>query len=153
VIDEPLDPRSLQEMKRLACVGAMTALMGVAAVFTGTAGAGDEKTPTIKEIMGALTKGPKAAFGQTKAALNATPPDWKAAKTAAVAIRTHAPALPKNDPPRGDKADFVKQADAFKANALALADALDKEDLAASKAALGKLNTSCMACHRAHRPQ
>jgi cytochrome c556 len=138
--------------QRVVCAVTMMTVLGIAALATGTAGADDAKTPTIKEIMGALTKGPKAAFGQTKTALNAKPPDWKAAKTAAVAIRNHAPALAKNEPPRGDKADFVKQADAFKTNALALADALDKEDLATSKAALGKLSTSCMACHRAHRP-
>jgi cytochrome c556 len=142
-------------MKRLICAAATMAALGVCALLTAAlpAGAEDAKTPTIKEIMGALTKGPKAAFGQVKTALKAQPPDWKAAKTAAVAIRNHAPSLPKNDPPRGEKPEFVKKADAFKTNALALADALDKEDVAASKAALSKLNTSCMACHSAHKAQ
>jgi cytochrome c556 len=140
-------------MKRLLCAAGMMAGLGLAAVVTSPAGAEDpKKTPTVKEVMVAITKGPNAALGQTKKALGSTPPDWKAAKAAAVALRSHAPALAKNTPPKGEKSSWTKKAEAFGKDCVALADALDKEDLSAANAAQGRLGKSCMDCHRAHRP-
>lgn len=139
-------------MKRLPCLAVATALLGLAAVTARRAGADDAKTPTVKEIMGALSKGPNAALGQTKKALSSTPPNWKAAKAAAVTLRAHAPALTKNSPPKGDKASWTTKSEAFSKDCLALADALDKEDLAAANSAQGRLGMSCMSCHREHRP-
>lgn len=139
-------------MERLAGLAATLTVLSLLALASRHAGADDEKTPTIKEIMGALTKGPNAALGQTKKALGSQPPDWKSAKTAAVALRSHAPAMAKNSPPRGDKAAYTKKAEAFSKDCLELADALDKEQLKTAQDAMKKLGGSCMGCHREHRP-
>lgn len=139
-------------MRRVLCLAGAATMLGLAALATSDAGADNAKTPTVKEIMGALTKGPNSAFGQTKKALGSEPPDWKAAKAAAATIRVCAPSMLKNEPPKGDKAAWGPKAEAFCKDSLALADAVEKEDLAAANAAQGRLGMSCMACHREHRP-
>ena len=61
-------------------------------------------------------------------------------------------ALPKNDPPRGDKEAYEKLAEAYASAGKALETAAEKEDLSGSRTAFRKISASCKACHKSHRP-
>ncbi|HEU5119156.1 MAG TPA: cytochrome c, partial [Isosphaeraceae bacterium] len=105
----------------------------------------------IKGIMGPLFKGPKAAASVLKTQLKSDSPDWKAVRESTEKFARLAPSLPKNEPPKGDKAEFQALAKAFAANSKALNEAAEKEDVGATKAAFGKIGASCKSCHSAHR--
>jgi len=125
--------------------------LGLVGLTQSPAGADDAETPSTKAIMQKLHKGPKSAQGSLKTALKANPVDWKAVQDKTKDYVILGAGLAKNDPAKGDKAGWTALADAFFTNAKALDDSAKKEDLAATQAAFGKLNSSCMACHRAHR--
>jgi cytochrome c556 len=136
-------------IKRFAMMMAgLAALLGVA----GLAGAQDDK-PTIKQAMAKLHKGGTAALPSIKKALGADTPDWKGIKKTTILIADLSAAITELEPPKGDQAAYTKQSKVYATNAKALKDAADKEYSAAAKAALGKLNSSCMPCHKSHRPQ
>jgi cytochrome c' len=139
-------------MKKLVCVACMVGLVAISGFATGFAGSDDEKTPTIKEVMQKLHKGANSPLAKVKKALAADSPDWKDIQKTTKDFATYGAALPKNDPPKGEKEDFKKQADAYSDNAKALNDAAKKEDKEAAQAAFKKVSTSCTACHKAHRP-
>ncbi len=139
-------------MKKLvcvACVVGLTAILGLALTF---AGADDEKTATIKEVMRKLHKGANAPLAKLKKALAADSPDWEAIQKTTKDFATVGAALPKNDPPKGDKEDFKKLAESYSKNAKSLNEAAKEEDKAEALAAFKKVSTSCMACHKAHKP-
>jgi cytochrome c556 len=136
-------------MTRKLCAASATALI-MAAVVVPAIGR-DGETPSIKDVMGKLNKGNNAPLAQLKTALKAQKPDWKGIQESSKLYAELAPAMPKNDPPRGDSAAYKKLAETFATNSKDLDDAAKKEDLAATKAAFGKISGSCMSCHRAHR--
>jgi cytochrome c556 len=137
-------------MKRMLCAASATTLI-MAAVVVPAIGR-DGEAPTIKDVMGKLNKGNNAPLAQLKAALKAQQPDWKGIQDSTKLFAEYGPAMPKNEPPRGDAAAYKKLAETFATNSKDLDNAAKKEDLAATKAALGKISGSCMSCHRAHRP-
>jgi cytochrome c556 len=130
----------------------VAALLSAVALASSRAGADDEKTPTIKEVMRKLHKGANAPLGKLKAQLKEKSPPWKAVQDEAKDFVTLGGALSKNDPPRGDKEAYKKLADAYFDNAKALDDAAQKEDATAAQGAFRKISGSCAACHKAHRP-
>ena len=138
-------------MKRLTCVAGVLALLGVVALTTDRAGADEEKTPTIKEVMKKLHGGPRSPLNKLKAQLKTASPPWKEVQDEAKDFETLTATLSKSNPPKGDAAAYKKLADAYHDSAKALDDAAKKEDKAATQTALNKLNMSCMNCHRAHR--
>lgn len=138
-------------MKRLACVACALAVLASAALFGRPAGADEESAPEIKEIMDPLFKGKNSAISVLKTQLKSDSPEWSSVKASTEKFAKLAPSLQKNEPPKGDTADFQALARAFAANAKALDDAAQKEDLTATKAAFGKLGASCKTCHGAHR--
>jgi cytochrome c556 len=139
-------------MRRLLCSLSVVAALLVAALAAGPAGAqGDGETPSIKKIMKTLHAGQKAPLNTLKTALKSNSPDWTKVQKEAKIFAEFAPALPKNDPPKGDKASFEKLAKAYVASAKALEEAADKEELKGARDALKKISTSCAACHKAHR--
>jgi soluble cytochrome b562 len=129
----------------LVAAGCLTAALATA----GTAPADDP--PSIKDVMGKLCKGPNAAIGQLKKALTDAP-DWSAVKAQTALCAEFAPALAKSDPPKGEKADYEKLATAFCEKAIAIDKAADAKDLKAAKQAFEYLSTSCMGCHKGHKP-
>ncbi len=137
-------------MKRVTCALSLATLMVAFAFATASNGADD--APSAKVIMGKLTKGPNAAAGKLKNALAAQPPAWADIKAAAEVFGKFGPELTKNDPPKGDKASYKQLATVFASNSSALAAAASKEDLEGVKSAFGKIGTSCMTCHKAHKP-
>jgi hypothetical protein len=93
-------------MKRFACLSVAFALAATL-VVTAAVGA-DQKTPSIKDVMGKLYKGPNASMSKLKNELNATPPEWKQVQGRTKDFVTLAEALAKNEPRKGDKASFKK---------------------------------------------
>jgi cytochrome c556 len=112
---------------------------------------GDDKTPTIEQIMEKLHKGGGSQLAKLKTALKASSPDWKAIQKSTKLFAEFGAALPKNKAPKGDQADFEKLGEAYAANAKALNEAAEKEDLDTVKSTFRKIATSCKACHTAHK--
>jgi cytochrome c556 len=134
-------------------IGAATAalfFLGMIALTQAPAGAEDSELST-KVIMQKLHKGPKSSQGALKAALKASPTDWKTIQDKTKDYVILGAGLAKNDPAKGEKASWKTLSDSFFTNAKALDDSAKKKDLASTQAAFGKLNGSCMACHRAHK--
>jgi hypothetical protein len=139
-------------MKRLAtAAGMILVTLGLFAAVSAVAE--DEKTPTIKEVMGKLHKGANAPIAKLKTALKSDSPDWDSIQKTTKDFVILGAALAKNDPPKGEAASWKKQADTYFANAKALDDAASDKDLAAARAAHQKLSASCKACHSAHKGQ
>lgn len=134
-------------MKRLVLTTAgVLATIGLA----GLVGA-DAPSPTIKQAMAKLHKGATAALPSLKKALGEGSPDWKGIKTTATLISELSAAITDQSPPKGDKANYMTLSKAYASTASDLKEAAEKEDLTAAKAALGKLQGSCMTCHKAHK--
>ena len=136
-------------MRSLICTLIVMCLLVIAGVVS--RGANDDGPATIEKIMDTLHKGKKSANAVIKTALKSQSLDWATVQKEAKTYTKYTADLDKNDPPKGDSAAFKKLAKAFAANAKALSDAAEKEDLAAAKAAFGKINGSCKACHAAHK--
>jgi hypothetical protein len=123
----------------------------VAVCLVVVAEAQDAKTPTIKEVMGKLTKGPNSLTTTIGKELGADEPTWDDIKKQSQEFCTFANALGKNKPPKGDVNSWSKLTEAYAENAKALSEAADKMDKKAAVAAHKKLQASCMNCHKAHR--
>ncbi|HLN33581.1 MAG TPA: cytochrome c [Gemmataceae bacterium] len=136
-------------MRNLICTASVMCLLVVAGVMS--RGASDEAPATIEKIMDTLHKGKKSTLAALKTALKSQSPDWAMVQKESKTYSKFAADLPKNDPPKGDPAAFKKLARAFAANAKALNDAAQKEDLAAANAAIRKIGGSCKTCHDAHK--
>ena len=139
-------------MKKPMCVVLVLALVTLSGLASGLARSDDEKTPTIKEVMQKLHKGPNAALAKLKKDLAADSLDWEDIKAKAKDFETFGAALPKNDPPKGEKDDWKKLADSYYENAKKLNSAAKKEDKDGVQTSFSKIQKACAACHKAHRP-
>jgi hypothetical protein len=135
-------------MLRLTCATSLLVL--VAATVAARI---DDETPTIKDVMQKLHKGRSSPLAKLKIALKSSSPDWEAIQKTTKEFEKYGAALPKNDPPRGDKASYTKLAEAYYANAKALKKAAENEERVQAQAALTKISKSCAACHKAHQPE
>jgi cytochrome c556 len=134
-------------MKRLVCVASTLATIAL------LAGAATQDSATIKDVMDKLHKGKTAPLAKLKTALKAESPDWSKVQELTKDFVKFGAFLEKNDPPRGEKADFEKLAKAYHTNAKALDDAAKSEDKDKAQAALSKIGASCKTCHSAHKGQ
>src|SRR5271170_5925457 len=101
-------------MRALLCAASVLVMLLIAGLVSGPAGAqDDEKVPSVKKIMDVLHKGGKAHLSKAKAALKGDSPDWAEVLKDAKAIHKYGAYLPKNDPPRGEKASWEKVAKAY----------------------------------------
>ncbi len=140
-------------MRPLFCVVGVLMVLLMAALVSGPVGASsDNETPSIKKVMKTLHNGKNAPINKLKAALKGDSPDWAAVQKEAKLFATFGAALPKNDPPRGGKASYEKLAKAYASAAESLGESAEKEDLKGSRDAFKKISTSCMPCHKSHRP-
>jgi len=140
-------------MRPLFCAGGVLAVLLMAGLVAATAGpASDDETPTIKKVMQTLHKGKSSPLNTVKTALKGDSPDWTKVQKEAKVFATYGAALPKNDPPRGDKASYEKLAKGYASASEALESSAKKEDLSGARDALKKISTSCMTCHKDHRP-
>lgn len=108
--------------------------------------------PTIKKAMAELHKGKTAALPTISSAIKAEPPDWKEIQKLSKVIAELGESLTKNDPPKGDKDDYLKVAKAYAASTKSLDEAALTENLTDVKASITKLQSTCKACHTAHKP-
>ncbi len=141
-------------MRSLICAASVLAVVTFACLAAGSAGAQDEEeTPAIKVIMQKLHGKEKTSpLNALKAALKGNSPDWEAVQKEAKLFKKYGDALPKNDPPRGKKEAYEKLAKAYAASAKSLEEAAEKENLKSAKDALKKIQGSCTACHKSHKP-
>ena len=98
------------------------------------------------------TKETKSPLNTLKAALKGNSPDWESVQKEAKLFKKYGDALPKNDPPRGKKEAYEKLAKAYAASAKSLEEAAEKENLKGARDALKKIQGSCTACHKSHKP-
>lgn len=115
------------------------------------AGAAEEATPSIKQAMAKLNKGPKSPLATLKTDLAASSPDWDNIQKLSKDFVTLSKAMTKNTPAKGDKASWSKLSGRYFEDAKALASAAKNQDLAAAKSAHQRLATSCKACHSVHK--
>jgi cytochrome c556 len=139
-------------MKKLSCVLSVLGVMTLSSLATQFAKSDDEKTPTIKEVMQKLHKGPNAALAKLKKDLAADSLDWKDIQAKTNEFETFGAALPKNDPPKGKIDDWKKLADSYYDNVKKLNASAKEEDKDGVKTAFSKISNACAACHKAHRP-
>ena len=111
----------------------------------------DDETPTVKAVMNKLHKGSTSQSNVLKKQAQANPPDWEAIGKTTKDFVILGAAMEKNDPPKGDKAEWKKLAAKYFENAKELDDAADHKDLDKLKAAQKKMGASCKACHTAHK--
>jgi hypothetical protein len=112
---------------------------------------GTGASPTIKEIMTKLTKGPNSLTPVIGKELEAEDPPWETLQPRAKEFAQLAAAIGRNDPPKGHKASWEKLTSAYAEWASDLDKAAQVKDRNAALEAHGKLAGSCMACHREHR--
>jgi hypothetical protein len=113
--------------------------------------AGTDTSPSIKEIMGKLTKGPKSLTPVIGEALEAENPPWESLQQQTKEFVQLASAMGKNTPPKGHNASWEKLTSAYAEWASDLDEAVQAKNKADALEAHGKLAGSCMACHREHR--
>lgn len=108
-------------------------------------------TPTIRQIMGRLTKGPNSLTPVIGKELAAAAPDWKTIEPQTDEYARLAAALEKNTPRKGSPESWAKLSAAFTESAAALDKAAKAKDRDAALDAHNELTGSCMECHRQHR--
>ena len=131
-----------------------TWLLGLAAagLMLTNLGAADDKVPSVDEIMKAVNKKKGGLHADVADLLKAGSVDWTTVQDKTKKYSAMADFLGKNDPPQGDKKSWEKLTKAYAAEAKALYDAAGKKDKSGCNSAMGKLQKSCMGCHKVHRP-
>jgi cytochrome c556 len=137
-------------MKRMVCSGSLLALFAWMAIEGSFVGAAD-RSPTIKEIMGKLNKGPKSLTYVVGKELKEGEPDWSKIQKQTTSYVELARALGDQEPRKGSKDSWEKLSKAFADNAQALDQAAKKKDLSSAKQAHARLAGSCRTCHSAHK--
>jgi cytochrome c556 len=139
-------------MKKVTFLVLVVSMVTLSCLGSRFARSDDEKTPRIQEIMQKLHKGAGAHLAKLKKDLAAESPDWSDIQAKAKDFETFGAALPKNDPPKGEKDDWKKLAESYYENAKKLNAAAKKEDKDGVQTAFSKISNSCAACHKAHKP-
>ncbi len=132
-------------MKSWVILGFVACAVPVAAM------AFDDETPTVKKIMNKLHKGSTSQTNVLKKQAQANPVDWEAIGKTTKDFVILGAAMAKNDPPKGDKEEWKKQATKYFDNAKALDDAATDKNLDKLKAAQKSMGASCKSCHDAHK--
>jgi cytochrome c556 len=136
-------------MKRSKILGA-AALAALGFGVSGLAAGNDGEVLTNKQIMSKIN-GPKGLFNGVKKGLGASDQDWAALTKQTKEIVELSEGMAKNSPKKGSSASWEKLTAAYTKNVTALADASDKMDLKAAKAAQQAIAASCSGCHRVHK--
>jgi hypothetical protein len=108
-------------------------------------------SPTVKQIMGKLTRGPGSLTPVIAHELNVDPPAWDTIQPQTREYARLAAAMGKNDPPRGSMESWSQLTAAFASSAEALNKAAEAKDRDAALEAHEAITGSCMSCHREHR--
>ncbi len=123
------------------------------ATEAGNANPGDaSSTPSIKQVMTKLCKGPGSLTPTIGKALEGDPIAWESIQSQTKEFEQFALALGKNEPPQGDKESWTKRTTEYAGWATDLNKAALAKDHDAAMEAHAKLASSCKACHSVHRP-
>jgi cytochrome c556 len=138
-------------MKRLLVLTGVLAL-GALALVRGVRADEDKEADTIKKIMQKSFggKGAKANY-RNRIQKAIKDKDWDEAGKEAKAWLKHAKKLPDLKPPRGDAAEFKKEANTLVKNITTLTDGIEKQDVKKAGGALGKIGGMCTDCHNNYR--
>lgn len=110
--------------------------------------AADEKAPTIKEVMKAVS----AKDGLcAKCNAAAKGEKWEDAQKLAKELTACGAALGKNKCPKGDAESWAKLTKQYAEQSEAIKKAADAKDSKAFSEAIGTFTKSCKACHDAHK--
>jgi hypothetical protein len=134
----------------MLCVVGVLALAGLVMMEHGLVDAAD-RSPTIRQIMGKLNKGPKSLTFIVGKELKETEPDWSKMQQQTKSYVELARALADNQPPKGNRDSWEKLSRAFALNAETLDEAVKKKDLSSARQAHARLTGSCRNCHTAHK--
>jgi hypothetical protein len=108
-------------------------------------------SPTNKQIMSKLSRGPNSLTPVIGKELEADPPAWDTIVPQTQEYARLAAAMGKNEPTKGTKESWIKLSTAFADSAVALNKAAQAKDRDAALEAHGQIQGSCMQCHTAHR--
>jgi hypothetical protein len=108
-------------------------------------------TPTIRQIMGKLTKGPNSLTPVIGKELEADAPDWNTIQPQTDEYARLAAALAQNTPRKWSPESWAKLSAAFSESAGALNKAAKAKNRDAALEAHSQITGSCMECHRQHR--
>jgi cytochrome c556 len=131
-------------------VAGAAVLAGLAVALSPSSAEGD-KDISIKEIMTKAHKGGDSLLATLRQELQQDEPDWAEVQKDSKELVKLGTTLGKARPPRGEKESWKKQTGMYVATAKALSAAADKKDKAGASAAFKKLQSSCTACHKAHK--
>jgi len=135
-----------EPMTATRVAGATLAALALGMVVVG---APEGKLPSVKEVMKQLNYRDAALCPTLGKALKAEPVNWDAVQEEARQFVVLAAALPKNDPPAGDRASWMQRTRAYVAVVQELNAAAQRRDRAAALTAHGKLANpaTCNGCH------
>src|SRR2546426_7785795 len=105
-----------------------------------------DPTPTIRDAMKKLNRGPTALTPSIAQDLRDDDPDWEAIQEQTAEYVKLTAVLPGQKPPRGDEASWQALARAYDADARALDAAARRKNRAGASAALQRINRSCTGC-------
>jgi hypothetical protein len=108
-------------------------------------------TPTIRQIMGRLTKGPNSLTPVIGKELEAEAPDWNTIQPQTEEYARLAAAMEKSAPRKGSPESWAKLSATYSESARALDKAAKAKNRDAALEAHSQITGSCMECHRAHR--
>src|SRR5262249_49541237 len=134
------------DMKRLACVLGLLAVVALVSMTNLSAEAAD---PTIKQVMGKAHKGSNSLLDTIGSELKDDDVPWADVQKQSKELVELGSALGKNDPPKGEKESWKKLTDNYVATAKDLSAAADKKDKKGATDAQKKLKNSCNDCHTA----
>jgi hypothetical protein len=112
---------------------------------------GDVTSPSIREIMIKLTKGPNSLTPVLGKELKDNPPPWETIQGQTKEFAQLAAALENNEPPKGSKKSWAELTADYAGSAAELDRAAQARDSAAALAAHRQLSESCRSCHQEHR--
>jgi cytochrome c556 len=128
----------------------LTGLLALAVLVSGGALAEDKDKPeSIKEVMKKAHAGNEAFRAAIGKALKGK--DFDSAATTMKAWAGLAPHLGDFDPPKGDKDSWKKATKKYADTVKALSKAIDDKDAKTAGKELKAINSSCGACHKAHK--
>jgi cytochrome c556 len=127
-------------------------LLGLCAALS-LAQAPKETPPTIRDVMKKLNRGPGSITPTLQQDLKDDDPDWEAIQEQTAEYVKLSAALTKNKPTKGEAASWEKLAQAYSAEARALDAAAKRKNKQTASAVLKRINSSCNACHKAHKPE
>jgi cytochrome c556 len=119
----------------------------------GLAQAPKDTAPTIRDIMKKLNRGPGSITPTLQQDLKDDDPDWEAIQEQTAEYVKLTAALTKNKPTKGEPASWERLAQAYSAEARSLDAAAKRKNKQAASAVLKRINNSCNACHKAHKPE